>query len=85
MRVNYFRELELPEFVVGLCRRTCTVNKNKCAGIEFVISNQLSRHFSQKELKILPGSVADFDRKIQDVLVNGIFRKQIELRQKGLL
>ncbi|MFZ5979244.1 MAG: flagellar brake protein [Candidatus Zixiibacteriota bacterium] len=85
MRVNYFREVNLPEYVVGNCKRTCTKNNARCVGIEFVISNQLSRYFSQNEMKLLPPSVTDFDRRAQDRLVNDIFRKQIELRQKGLL
>ena len=85
MQVNYFREMKLPEYVVGCCKRTCLKNENRCAGVEFVISNQLSRHFSPKELKILPTAVTDFDRRAQDRLVNDIFRRQIELRQKGLL
>ena len=85
MRVNLFLELELPVYTVGFCKRTCGKKNKKCAGIEFVISNQLNRYFSRKELKILPPPVTDFDRKAQDKLVNNIFHMQIELRQKGLL
>ena len=85
LQIGYFVESQLPEYVVGLCKRTCKKNKKVCAGLEFVRSDQLFRYLSKKQRKALPSAIEDFDYKAQDKLVNLIFHKQIELRQKGLL
>lgn len=85
LRIGYFIESELPEYVISLCKRTCKKNNKLCAGLEFVRSDQFDRHLSRKQQKALPSSIRDFDYKAQDKLVNLIFHKQIELRQKGLL
>jgi c-di-GMP-binding flagellar brake protein YcgR len=85
LRIGYFITCNLPDYVVAQCRRTCKKNDHLCAGLEFVRADQLDRHLSRKHQKALPPEIRDFDYKAQDKLVNMIFHKQIELRQKGLL
>ncbi|MBN1211690.1 MAG: flagellar brake domain-containing protein [candidate division Zixibacteria bacterium] len=85
LQIGYFKESELPGYMVGLCKRTCKKNNKLCAGLEFVRSDQIDRYLSRKQQKALPAVIRDFDYKAQDKLVNLIFHKQIELRQKGLL
>lgn len=85
MEINFFKECGLPRIILGNCKRTCKRNNISCAGLEFVRSDQLDRCLSRNLQKVLPSSIRDFDYKAQDKLVNMIFHKQIELRQKGLL
>ena len=85
LKVDFFRLNEIPEKVVGICRRTFVKNDCAFAGIEMLTVDQLRDHFSPGQLKKLPVEVTSFDRRAQDRLVNHIFNKQIELRNKGLL
>jgi hypothetical protein len=41
--------------------------------------------FKVDELRRLPETVREFDTHAQDRLVNYVFRKQIQMRNKGLL
>jgi len=85
LKIGYFIKSDLPEYVVALCKRTCKKNNKLCAGLEFIRSDQLDRYLKRKQQKVLPSAIRDFDYIVQDKLVNLIFHKQIELRQKGLL
>ncbi|MDD3731727.1 MAG: flagellar brake domain-containing protein [candidate division Zixibacteria bacterium] len=85
MEINFFKECGLPRIILGSCKRICKRNNISCAGLEFVRSDQLDRYLSRNLQQVLPSSIRDFDYKAQDKLVNMIFHKQIELRQKGLL
>ena len=85
LNIGFFAEVGLPDTVAAICRRTFHQEKELFAGIEFLRSEQLGRHFRGREIKDLPPSVRDFDRAAQNRLVAYIFQHQIELRKKGLL
>jgi c-di-GMP-binding flagellar brake protein YcgR len=85
LKIDFFRTNDLPEKVVGVCRRTFVKNDCAFAGLEMLTVDQLRDHFTPGQTKKLPPEVTSFDRRAQDKLVNHIFNKQIELRNKGLL
>lgn len=85
LKVGFFASLSLPEVVVGLCRRTFVRNEDHLAGVEIVVASRLERFFKREEMRRLPRSVHEFDGKAQDRLVNYVFNKQIEMRNKGVL
>ncbi len=85
VKVSFFPEVGLPLAVAAVCRRIQTVKKIKQAGIEFLRTEQLKRHFGAEDQKVLPESVTYFDQTMQNKLVNYVFQQQVILRQKGLL
>ena len=85
IRLALFQGLGLPETVAAVCRRAAVREQQRLAGLEFILSDYLRKHFDSRELEQLPASVGLFDRAAQNKLVNFIFQQQVELRQKGLL
>ncbi len=85
LQVGVFPEADLPRMVIAGCRRTFKNEEQPYAGLEFVLTADLGRYFARDQLKSMPGAVKGFDRRAQDRLVTFLFRKQIELRQKGLI
>ncbi len=85
LKIGVFPEQNLPEIMAAVCRRVFTQDDQVMAGVEFLTVDRLTRHFSIDDLKRLPRSIQDFDRGSQNRLVNYVFQRQIELRQKGLL
>lgn len=85
LKVDFFRDLLLPEVVVGLCRRTFIRGKDHLAGVEILLASKLEKYFKRDEMRRLPRAVHEFDGKAQDRLVNYVFNKQIEMRNKGVL
>jgi len=85
VKVDFFPEIGLPDTIAAICRRTFRQGKDIFAGIEFLRSERLERHFNKQKIKGLPRSVRNFDPTAQNKLVAYIFQYQIELRKKGLL
>ncbi len=85
MKLEFFKKHDLPDWVVGICRRVFSKEGQHLAGVEFLLANQLLEFLSRKILAQLPESVTEFDTITQNRLVSDIFSEQVELRQKGLL
>lgn len=85
LRIDFFRDLLLPEVVVGVCRRIFMRGEDHLAGVEIVLASRLEKYFKRDEMRRLPRAVHEFDCKAQDKLVNYVFNKQIEMRNKGVL
>lgn len=85
LRPEYFKELDLPEEVVGVCRRIFSDENSVFAGVEILTTDYLRDFFSVDQIKRLPGRTAEFDSQAQDKLVSWVFNQQIALRNKGLL
>ncbi|MCK4302328.1 MAG: flagellar brake domain-containing protein [candidate division Zixibacteria bacterium] len=85
LKIGVFPEQDLPEIIAAICRRVFTLDDQVMAGMEFLTANRLTRHFGIDDLKRLPRRIQDFNRGVQNHLVNYVFQRQIELRQKGLL
>jgi c-di-GMP-binding flagellar brake protein YcgR len=75
----------LPESVIGVCRRSTTRERHPLAGLEFLTTNQLPKHFSMDQISRFPSGVSAFDKIAQNKLVNYVFQRQIDMRKKGLL
>jgi len=54
-------------------------------GLQFVLVHELKDFFPSPDLRRIPGELMRFDSNAQDKLVNFLFHRQIELRQKGLI
>ncbi len=76
----------LPKYVIAICRQNRKDEKQNClAGLEFILKDDLSRHFD-KDLKEHISLVAmKFDDRLQNGLVTELFTEQLILRKKGLL
>lgn len=85
LKIDFLTLAGLPEVIFGVVCRTCTQEASRCGGIKFILKSELHRHVDRKTLKRLPGELMEFDANAQDRLVMYLFRKQIELRQKGLI
>jgi c-di-GMP-binding flagellar brake protein YcgR len=85
VKIDFFPEIGLPDTIAAICRRTLHQEKDFLAGIEFLRSERLERHFNKQKIKGLPRSVRDFNSAAQNKLAVYIFHQQIELRKKGLL
>lgn len=85
VRIDLFSRIGLPDTVAGIVRRVCFVEKQRVAGIEFIVSHYLDEHFGLSDLHRLPVSVRRFDHRAQNRLITFIFKQEIELRKKGLL
>lgn len=85
LRLSLFAEAGLDENVFGVCRRQYVhEGKHRC-GIQFLLVHELKEFFPSSDLKRIPGELLRFESNAQDRLVNFLFQKQIELRQKGLI
>ncbi|HUV31674.1 MAG TPA: flagellar brake protein [Acidobacteriota bacterium] len=85
MRLEFFRRHDLPELVVGICRRTFERESGHFAGLEFVVASRLHDYIDKKTLSRLPAAIRIFDNIVVNKLVSAVFREQVELRQKGVL
>lgn len=85
LRLGDFRQADLPPNFLAVCRRTFSSEGERYAGLEFILVSEFGKHLSRGEISRLPESYKLFDRRMQDRLVNFLFQKQIELRQKGLI
>ena len=85
MKVPTFGALRLPEIVASICRRVEPDGDQFRCGLEFAEVNIMRDFFPPRYLRRLPRSVNDFNHHIQAILVDHVFRRQISLRQKGLL
>jgi c-di-GMP-binding flagellar brake protein YcgR len=85
LKIDFFNELGLPEIIVGVCRRTVRSEGRTLAGVELLLSGRLAQFLKPEQLRRLPHSIMRFNRREQDRLVNYIFIKQIEMRNRGLL
>ncbi|MDD4051909.1 MAG: PilZ domain-containing protein [candidate division Zixibacteria bacterium] len=76
----------LPRYLAAVCRH-CRLDDDQwlVAGIEFLLEEDLFRHFTMAEIELLPADVRRFDFHMQNALVAEIFAEQIVMRQKGLL
>jgi c-di-GMP-binding flagellar brake protein YcgR len=85
LRVACFRELNLPDTLAAVVRRSFQRHGERYAGLEFIGPDRLPRYFKTQDLDKLPNSFKQFDRNAQNRLVSHLFNVQIELRRKGLL
>jgi c-di-GMP-binding flagellar brake protein YcgR len=85
LKIDLFAEIDLPEIVAGVVRRTVEGKQQRLVGVEFITAEALDKIFKAEELQRLPKSVRAFNRRAKDRLTNYIFQRQIEMRQKGLL
>jgi c-di-GMP-binding flagellar brake protein YcgR len=85
LRIPFLKSIDVSDTLLGICCRCFENHGRYYAGAEFIRRNDVSRHFSSTELKLLPDGYDRFDHHNQNRLVNYIFNQQIELRKKGLL
>jgi len=85
MKMSLFAEAGLDEHVFGVCRRLCTLDGKARCGLQFLLVHELKEFFPATDLRRIPGDLLRFEVHAQDRLVNFLFQKQIELRQKGLI
>jgi c-di-GMP-binding flagellar brake protein YcgR len=76
----------LPEHIMAVVRHV-TVNEQqvRMAGVEFIIKEDLPRHFKVDQFKLLPAEVKVFDDRQLNQLVSELFTEEVNMRQKGLL
>jgi c-di-GMP-binding flagellar brake protein YcgR len=85
LNIPFLGTLELPEEIIGVCRRTFRKNHKFFVGVEFITNDRLMQHVDQRLLVTLPKSVREFNAAAQNKLAAYVFNQQIELRKKGLL
>jgi c-di-GMP-binding flagellar brake protein YcgR len=85
LRIPFLKTIGVSSLLIAICCRSYEKEGRFYVGVEFIRRNDLSRHFSESELKLLPVGYDGFDHHNQNRLVNFIFQQQIELRKKGLL
>jgi hypothetical protein len=85
LRMSDLAPTGVPEMVLGIVRRTDQKNERCVAGIEFLLSENLSLFIPEPLLAALPAQITEFTEAQQDRLSNHLFDKQIDLRKKGLL
>jgi c-di-GMP-binding flagellar brake protein YcgR len=85
LKIDFMPSAGLPEVTFGVVCRECIQEASRCCGIKFVLKNDLHRYIDRKVMDRLPEELTAFDVNAQDRLVMYLFRKQIELRRKGLI
>lgn len=85
LRISELHQADLLTDFLGVCRRSFLSEGKRYAGFEFIPGSDLGRYLSRGDISRLPAKYKQFDRRTQDRLVNFLFQKQIELRQKGLI
>lgn len=85
IKSDIFSQLDIPQPVAAICRRSYLRDNQNHTGIEFIRGDSLTHYFYEQEAKHLPETVAQFDHKTQNKLVTYVFQQQIELRKKGLI
>jgi len=85
LKMESYATMNIPRFIVALCRRLISKNESLLAGVEFIIAEKLHKYFKPEELNKLPIQVKKFDIQNQNKMVRFVFEEQIEERKKGLL
>ncbi len=85
LRIDFFAELGVPDILCGVTRRITRRDQELVCGTEFILADQLTRHFTSAQLRALPQVIRHFDRNAQNRLATHVFQTQVALRQKGLL
>jgi c-di-GMP-binding flagellar brake protein YcgR len=85
LRLDYLKELQLPETVVARSHRTTFKDGSWHCGAQFLLSDSLSAHLEPRQIAALPASIQRFNRNTQNRLSSALFNAQLELRKKGLL
>lgn len=85
LRIPFLRSIDVSDTLPAICCRSFEIHGRYYVGAEFIRRNDLYRHFSDSELKLLPDDCDKFDHHNQNRLVNFVFHQQIELRKKGLI
>jgi hypothetical protein len=85
LKIDFFPEAGLPAFVLGRTMRMFARATELYCGLQFILGDQVRDYLSGAALKGLPGCLTGFDPHSQDRLATYLFRKQVELRQKGLI
>lgn len=85
MKIGFFPDHGFPDVVAGIIRRAFKLEKQNMAGIEFIVTDDLSNYFKSNDFEKLPGSAKQFNLRTQNQLVSYIFQQEVELRKKGLL
>ncbi|MEZ5359871.1 MAG: PilZ domain-containing protein [Candidatus Zixiibacteriota bacterium] len=76
----------LPRYVLAICRQTrLDDNQNYLAGFEFMLEENLHKHFSHENLKMIPAVARMYDDRMQNALVTELFTEQLLMRKKGIL
>jgi c-di-GMP-binding flagellar brake protein YcgR len=85
LHMQILEEAELPSLILGTVRRSFKREEGFFTGIEFLTGDKAAKSERAKGLIEMLQEMRFFDEVAQDKLVNFVFQKQIELRQKGLL
>lgn len=85
LSLDFLSEPNLPQIIAAVCRRSFTRDGLAMAGIEFLRRDLLDRVCNSAQLKRLPEAVRSFDKVAQNRLVTYVFKREVELRGKGLL
>lgn len=85
VRVSIFAEEDLPDPIIGCVRRIFTRDNSHYCGLQFLVSDRPCDRMKASDYERIPAELKRFDSKHQDRLVNFLFRKQVEYRQKGIL
>ncbi len=85
LKITNYAELNIPRFVVAICRRILRNGEYLLAGVEFVVQENLHNYLKPEDLERLPVQVKKFNIQNQNKLVRFVFEEQIKERNKGLL
>ncbi len=85
MQLDFLKKAGVTDCLLAVCQRAVNDKQGMAAGVEFVLANELSSHFTSAECRLLPQGVGRFDVAAQNKLVSFIFGEQISMRKKGLL
>ena len=77
---------QFPRNAVAICRHNRPdIENGPAAGVELLLSEDITLHLSPGETTHLPEVATRFDIRRQNALVAELFALQVSLRQKGLL
>lgn len=77
---------QFPRNAVAVCRHLRPdIENSPAAGVELILSENITLHVSAGETTYLPEEATRFDLRRQNALVAELFTLQVALRQKGLL
>lgn len=85
LKIDLFGEINLPVIVAAICRRMAGTEGDRQIGLEFILCESLRKELPGYNVKQLPQSVRKFSQKSQMMLESYMFKRQIEMRKKGLL
>jgi len=80
------KEFAFDNPVVAVVRRVTDLPDGKInAGMEFIISENIFRHLTENQIKLLPPNIFHFNEKKRQELIHFIFRYQVKQRKKCLM